>query len=163
MTSPESEPIVDEGLLMATLGPLLVVRIDDRITPQGFARYRAEWLRSVDARPQSARVGAFYDIPNWVGFNAKQRREWADMLKSRAVVLKATTASMTLATPSVIARGALSAIFWLAPPPYPHAVVERRDAAFAFHESHIPGFDAREVAQAYDELVRVHVPPWSRR
>jgi hypothetical protein len=155
--APDDWPILDEGLLMAMIDRLLVVRIDARLTPKSFARYRHEWLRAVDARPPRAKVGAFYDIPTWVGLQAKQRREWADMLKSREKVLAATTTSMTLTTPSFIARGALRAIFWLAPPPYPHAVVDQRELAFSFHVSHLPGLDGAACAREYDDLVRKHV------
>jgi hypothetical protein len=155
--------IVDEGLLMAQIGRLLVVRFDERLTPRGFARYRTEWLRAVDSRAKDARIGAFYDIPAWIGITAKERGEWAAMLKSRAVVLKATTASMTLTTPSALIRGALRAIFWLAPPPYPHTVVERQSDAFAFHASHVPGLDPRATQREYDALVRAHAPRLAAR
>lgn len=154
--APDGWPVVDDGLLMAMIDRLLVVRIDDRLTPASFARYRQEWLRAVDARPPTAKVGAFYDIPAWVGIQAKERRAWAEMLKSREAVLASTTTSMTLTTPSVVARGALRAIFWLAPPPYPHLVVQQRDAAFAFHGVHLSGLDPAACARAYADLVRTH-------
>jgi hypothetical protein len=112
-----------------------------------------EWARSVDARPPNAGVFAMYDIPEWPGMNAVQRRDWSAMLKSREEVLRRTTRGMVLASPSVLTRGAARAIFWLAPPPYPYAVVDTPWAAFAYVAE--KGGPSRDVAApAYEGLVK---------
>src|SRR5262249_22819932 len=125
-------PVLEPGLAMTMSDRVLVVHIDERLTPAAFARYLEEWKRGVDARPPEARGGAVYDVPGWAGFTAGMRREWGDMLKSREGKLRATTVGMALVTPSLLVRGALRAVFWMAPPPYPHDVVDTNEAAFAF-------------------------------
>jgi hypothetical protein len=152
--APEGWPVVDDGLVMAFVDRILVVRFDERLTPRAFEHYREEWLRSVDARGPHTRVVAFYDIPSFAGFTARQRKEMAEMLKSREATLRATTVAMALATPSPIVRGVLHAVYWLAPPPFDYAVVSRCDAAFAFLAEKMPTLDPLRCEQAYAELRR---------
>jgi hypothetical protein len=154
--APEGWPIVEPGLFMAFVDRALVVRFDEQLTPAAFDRYREEWLRSVDARGPHTRVVAFYDIPSFAGFNARQRKAMAEMLKSREDVLRATTVAMALATPSPIVRGVLRAVYWLAPPPFDYAVVNRCDAGFTFLAEKMPTLDPQRCEQAYAELRRRH-------
>ncbi len=127
---PPGWPVVEPDLLMGYVGNVLVIRIGGLLPASSFRRYMQEWARSVDARPPDASVFAMYDIPQWPGMTAVQRRDWSAMLKSREEVLRRTTRGMVLASSSVLTRGAARAIFWLAPPPYPHAVLDTPRAAF---------------------------------
>jgi hypothetical protein len=98
-----------------------------------------------------------YDIPEWPGMTAVQRKNWGAMLKSREEMLRRTTRGMVLASPSRLTRGAARAIFWLAPPPYAHQVVDTPRAAFAYiAESGGPPSGA--MGDAYDDFVRRHWP-----
>jgi hypothetical protein len=140
---------------MGYVGSVMVIRIGSSLSAATFDRYLREWARSVDARPPSASVFAMYDIPEWPGMTALQRKQWGAMLKSREEVLRRTTSGMVLASPSRLTRGAARAIFWLAPPPYPYAVVDTPGAAFAYIAERggpAPG----AAALAYDAFVRRH-------
>lgn len=140
---------------MGYVGHVMAIRIGGGLSPSAFARYLVEWARAVDARPESAAVFAMYDIPEWPGMTAVQRKQWGDLLRSRESVLRRTTRGMVLASPSRLTRGAARAIFWLAPPPYPHAVVDTPRAAFAHIEGR-GGDRANEALEVYDALVRRH-------
>jgi hypothetical protein len=120
--------VIEPDLLMGYIGTSMVVRIGGGLSPSGFARYFAEWIRAIDARPENASVFAMYDIPDWPGMTAEQRKEWGEMLRSRERELRRTTRGMVLASPSRLTRGGAHALFWIAQPPYPHAVVDARSA-----------------------------------
>ena len=152
-------PIVDDGLFMLVSEHLLIVRIDQSLTAQAFERYTAEWLTSVDRRLPTARVGAFYDIPAFSGCTAGQRREWAAMLKSREEVLRRTTVAMVLATPSPLVRGALHAIYWLAPPPFPYSLCSDVEMAWKEMAKRVSSLDPTLAVEAYRTLLRRYVPP----
>jgi hypothetical protein len=155
--APQGWPVVEPDLVMGYVGPVMVIRLAGGLSAHGFSRYIEEWSRSVDARPTDARVFAMYDLPEWPGMTAVQRREWAAMLKSREDKLRLTTQGMVLATPSVITRGAARAIFWLAPPPYPTAVVDTPEAAFA-HIAGRGGPAAGDAAAEYHAFLERHLP-----
>jgi hypothetical protein len=140
---------------MGYIGPIMVVRLGGLLAASGLARYFAEWKRGVDARPGDAAVFAMYDLPEWPGMTAVQRKEWAGMLKSREDALRKTTRGMLLASPSVLTRGAARAIFWLAPPPYPYTVVATPGAAFD-SIAELGGPPAGAALLAYDAFVKKH-------
>jgi hypothetical protein len=153
--APEGWPVVETGLLMGYVGQVMVIRIGGALSLDAFARYLAEWARSVDARPTDAAVFAMYDIPEWPGMSAVQRKQWGEMLKSREETLRRTTSGMILAAPSPVTRGAARAIFWLAPPPYPHAVVDTPGTAFAYIAQR-GGAPADVATREYDAFVARH-------
>jgi hypothetical protein len=152
---PKGWPVAVPELLMGYVGPVLAIRIGATFSAAEFARYTEEWARSVDARPDDAAVFALYDVPVWPGMTAVQRREWGTMLKSHEGKLRLTTRGMALASPSALMRGSARAIFWLAPPPYPHAVVDTPRAAFEHIET-LGGPPGKLASFAYDTFVRQH-------
>jgi hypothetical protein len=152
---PSGWPVAEADLLMGYVDSVLVIRIGVGLTAGNFARYIKEWSRSVDARPANASVFAMYDLPEWPGMTAVQRKEWGAMLKSREATLRQTTRGMVLASPSVLTRGAARAIFWLAPPPYPYAVVDTPGAAFA-HIANRGGPADEPALAAYQAFVQKH-------
>jgi hypothetical protein len=153
---PPGWPVIAPDLLLAYLGSMLVVRIGSGISGDAFLRYRDEWTRSVDLRPAHASIFAMYDLPDWPGLTAEQRRQWGEMLKSREDVLKRTTRGVVIASPSSVARGGLRAILELAPPSYPYAVVETPRAAFEHiaERAERETFSAEQASSAYEELLR---------
>jgi hypothetical protein len=150
--APMGWPVYEPGLMMAVVDRVLLIRLDRGLTQASFDRYRTEWLRSIDSRSHNARIGALYTIPTWAGVTASMRKQWAEMLKSREDVLRRTTAGMALVTPSPLVRGALSAIFWLAPPPYPTSLVDSPTKGIAFLASKLPGLDVEAVERQYHAL-----------
>ena len=163
----EGFPIVDDGLVMTHYPGLLVVRLEQELTASAFERYCDAWLRAVDARPSVARVAAIYEMPTWPGLTASQRQRWGSMLKSRQAVLQRTTVGMALASPSMLVRAALTGVFWLAPPPYPHTVLDGPCAAFDWAGARLGAdFDIAGCLQAYERLVAGRAflkPPAPRR
>jgi hypothetical protein len=152
---PSGWPVVEPDLLMGYVGSVMVVRLGGGLSASGFARYLAEWTRAIDARPESAAVFALYDIPDWPGMTATQRRNWGVLLKSREETLRRTTVGMVLATPSALTRGGARAVLWLAPPPYPYAVVDTTRAAFGYiAERNGPPPEA--AFKAYEALICAH-------
>jgi hypothetical protein len=129
---PSGWPVAEPELLMGYVGLVMVIRIGGAVAPLAFDRYLAEWLRAVDARPGGAAVFTMYDMPEWPGMTGTQRAQWGATLRSREDTLRRTTSGMVLASPSTLTRGGASALFGLAPPPYPHAVVDTPRAALAY-------------------------------
>jgi hypothetical protein len=140
---------------MAYVGTTMTIRIGSTLPTASFARYLKEWSRAVEGRPETASVFAMYDIPEWPGMTAVDRRQWSDMLKSHERILRRTTAGMVLAAPSRLTRGAARAIFWLAPPPYPYESVDAPRAAFD-HIAERGGAPGAVATRAYETLVRRH-------
>ena len=146
--------IVARGLRMVDAPHLLLIRMTAQLDERGFTRYCEEWMRSVDARTPDSSVVAVYDIPSWPGLSAAQRKTWAAMLQSRKDVLQQTTAGMVLVSPSPLVRGALTAIFWFAPPPYPHRVGADLERAFAWACEREAGLRQAECLALHGELLR---------
>src|SRR4051812_45776932 len=99
---PYGWPVAEPELLMGYIGSVMVVRIGGALSARGFARYLEEWARAIDARPPNASVYAMYDMPDWPGMTALQRKQWAELLKSREATLRRTTRGMLLASPSAL-------------------------------------------------------------
>ena len=152
---PSGWPVADAELLMGYVGSVMVIRIGGAVASRTFDRYLEEWLRAVDARPARAAVFTMYDMPEWPGMTATQRSQWGATLRSREDTLRRTTSGMVLASPSTLTRGGASALFGLAPPPYPHAAVDTPLAALTYiAERGGPPADA--AAAAYQALVARH-------
>jgi hypothetical protein len=152
---PSGWPIAEQELLLGYVGTVLVVRFGGSLSASGFARYIEEWKRGIDARPADAAVFAMYDLPDWPGLTAAQRKQWGDTLKSREEVLRQTTRGVVIATPSPVTRGGVQAVFGIAPPPFPHVVVPTPRAAFA-HIAGRGGPPEEDAAEAYEALIRDH-------
>jgi hypothetical protein len=153
--TPKGWPVVQPELLMGYVDRVMVVRIGPAFAEPAFAHYLREWERAVEARPAGSAIFAMYDMPAWPGLTAVQRKSWAGMLSRHQEILRATTRGMVLATPSSLTRGGARALFWLAPPPYPYAVVETTRAAFDYIAGR-GGPPAAPAHEAYEELVRRH-------
>ena len=81
------------------------------------------------------------------------RREAAALLKAREEKLRKTTTAFALATPSMLARGILNAVFWLAPPPYIYAVVPTVTEGLNYLALHTEGVNPRLVEEEYRWLL----------
>jgi hypothetical protein len=86
---------------------------------------RADWDASIEeVRALLARGERFALISNTIGSqtpNASERRRTADFFEANEAALRATVAGWAIATDSVLARGAITAITWLRAPPFPSA------------------------------------------
>ena len=160
---PNGWPIVARGLLMAYLGPLCFVHIREGLDSEGQEVHSRELARAIDVRSREDRVLVLYDVPDSIGIPALARSSIARLLNDRRDILRATTSAYALATPSAFVRGMLQGVFWVAPPPYPHAMFPDRRAALAFLANHLPGLDARAsedgIRRLLAEHARVLAPP----
>jgi hypothetical protein len=156
MSSPpfDVEPVVDAGWWQADLGRVQVTYIDQRMKDDAFERYLVMLARTIDESSNTERRCILNDVPDVGSTPAARRKAAAAVLDARRDKLARVTTAYALLTPSALARGALTAVFWLAPPPYPHRVCRNSDEAFAWFASCDPRIDAKAMATRYDALKR---------
>jgi hypothetical protein len=152
-------PIVEPGLLMAGVGRVMFVYTDNRITEAGFARHLLELARAIDQRDPDARVGVVYDTADGVEADARRRQRLGDLLRPRHEKLARTTAGFALVTHSPVLRGALRAIFWLAPPPYDWTIASNVREGLLFIQRRLPDLDVEDALRDYERLKMQHLRP----
>jgi len=110
------EPHVDDRYF-----PLVVNTLPERIRaehlPAFFAKSEAI-LRRGEAYVTISDTTLCRELPN-----AVVRRELADWSKEFEPLMKRHTVGSAIVITSPLVRGGLTALFWLAPPPYPQQVV----------------------------------------
>lgn len=110
------EPQIDDRYF-----PLVVNIIPERIRaehlPAFFAKSEAILLRR-QPYVTITDASACRELPN-----AMVRKELADWSKKFDPLMKRYTAGSAIVITSSLVRGGLTALFWLAPPPYPQQVV----------------------------------------
>jgi hypothetical protein len=151
-SAPSGWPIVDEGLLMVGIDDVMIIRVDVSMTDAGFTRHLEEMARAIDERAHGLKIGVLYDCLGGVDSDAGRRQRTADMLASRRAKLAATTAAFSLVTDSALTRGAMRAVFWMAPPPYPWSVSSTLREGFECLRTEMPGLDVDRVLREYDRL-----------
>ena len=153
---PPGWPVKDDGLLMAYVGPVMGVYLG-ALTDASWARHLTELRRAIDGRRPGVRVGVLYHLPGVNTADAKRRKEAADFLESRREDLRASTAAYALATPSLIVRGVLRAIYWLSPPPYPYAIVATPREGFAYIATKLDDVMVDRSEREWDRALRAHL------
>ena len=141
---------------MAHVGRTLVVQLSKLPSNEAFRRHVAMLEEEINERLGEPPRGVLYDSPTGVALTALHRKMLAEMLAAQIEVVRKTTAAYALATPSDVAQGALRAVFWQAPPPYPWAVVGTAEKAFEFFRTYIPEIDPRAHEREYRDIVRKH-------
>ena len=137
---------------MAYLGRVFVIRVEDA-DEASFERYLTELARSIDRRPDNARLLVLYDVPRLEQFSATQRKRVADIVVHRRNKLGRTTEKLVLATASPFVRGMLQAVWWLAPPPYPYDFARDSHEAIALLAAGDPTLDAAALERDYAALL----------
>lgn len=108
-----------------------------------------EWPAEIDASELSAhfaemtglleaskrRLVCVVDVTSAKGMNALLRKEAAQGLRGLAARAASRVAGVAYVTGSVAVRGALTAIHWLAPVPFPTTVVATRAEAMRWAEA----------------------------
>lgn len=154
---PSGWPIVRPGLLMAHIGPVMVVYQDPRLDDANNDIHTLELARAIDARAdQNTQIGVLYDLPTYGSVEAKRQKQLVSMLESRREILKRTTVGFALSTTSMAARGVLRAMFWVAPPPYPYTIVTSPGEGFRYLAGRLPGLDADALDRGYTALLETH-------
>jgi hypothetical protein len=150
-----SEPlIVDQGWFMGNVEGLHVVYMGAEINAHAFERYMRATCKEIDETPLQRKRGVFYEVPSPTSAGAARRRAVAEALHQRRAKLKAITHAYVLVTPSAVVRGMLTAVFWVAPPPYESKVAASEAEGFTWLAAHCPGIDADRALQAYLALRR---------
>lgn len=148
-----AEPLVDAGWWMAEIGgKVLVTFVDDTANDESFARYLETLATDIDGTVDGTKRGILYVAPDPGAMTAGRRKQVADVLRVRRQKLARITAGYTLVTPSPVVRGALTAIFWLAPPPYPWSVRGTPREGFAWLATHMEGLDVDGLTAQYESL-----------
>lgn len=148
------------GWMLDYAGGVQVVYMDGRVTDASFDAYVAAMRKEIDERPESACLGVVYHVPQPSALSSARRRKLGEALKAREAKLARTTLAYAMATPSLTVRAGLRMLFWLAPPPYPNAVVASTLEAFEFLARHQSALEpealaaelARKVAAAEREM-----------
>jgi hypothetical protein len=155
---PPSWPIVEPGLLMAGIDDVMFLYSDTTLTERGFERQLVELAKAIDLRDDDSLVGVVYDAPSSsLSIDAKRRKRSAEVLDQRRRKLAKTTAGFALASPSTMMRGVLRAVFWLAPPPYPWAIVDTAREGLVYLKTKMPSLDVERTLAAYEALKRKHL------
>lgn len=115
---------------MAWDGLISLTYMDERVSDASFGRYLSAVARDIDKAAPDQRRAVFYDAPSPGSLTAPRRRQLGEILDQRKEKLRAITAGYVMVTPSTVVRGVLTAVFWLAPPPYDNKVVASADEGF---------------------------------
>lgn len=148
----KSRPVIDEGWFMGVVEDVSVAYMDAQVTAESYARYVSAMSADIDATPAASRRGVLYEAPNISSLSAAQRKALAQVLEQRREKLSSITAGYALVTPSAAVRGMLTAIFWLAPPPYDYRVSATPRDAFNWLAERVSGLDPARAEQAYEAL-----------
>jgi hypothetical protein len=147
------QPLVDDGWFMARDDRVLLSYVDQRITPESFKRHLSALANDIDEWPvQTGLRGVLYESPAPAAMSADQRRQLADVLDARKAKLQSITAGYVMVTPSAVVRGILTAVFWIAPPPYPYRVVATPDEGFQWLATQCPWLDVTRSVERYLHL-----------
>lgn len=137
---------------MARDDRLLLSYVDQRITTESFKRHITALAHDIDEWPASNTRAVLYESPAPAAMSADQRRQLADVLDVRKAKLKSITAGYVMVTPSAVVRGVLTAVFWIAPPPYPYRVVATPEEGFQWLAGECPWLDATRSVERYLHL-----------
>lgn len=104
----------------ATALPLLVVRVRGTVDDAAFERYLDESLVRIRSGERYAMV---LDTIGGGVAPSSQRRRQADFIRDHSDALARNCLGAAFVIDNPLVRGALTAIMWLQPMPYPHTVV----------------------------------------
>jgi hypothetical protein len=157
--SPETAS-VDQGPYAAGIGWMLdyasgvqIVYMDGRVTDASFDAYVSVLGTEIDERRDPQRLGVVYYVPQPSALSSARRRKLGEALKARQDKLSRNTLAYAMATPSAAVRAGLRMLFWLAPPPYPNAVVATTLEAFEFIARHQPALAPEVLAAEFARKV----------
>ncbi len=146
---------VGRGILCAYVGTTTYLHIDDRLGPEGAEAYLDFLAREIDARLRPVTV--LYDVASAGPFaDARWRKRGGTVLSERREHLRRRVTAFTMYTPTLAVRGLLKATFWLAPPPYPHAVTASLSEATAYLATYDPTLDRAALEVGVVALLRDH-------
>lgn len=128
------------------------VYMDDQVTDASFADYLRELGADIDRN--QVRRGVLYHVAIPSAFSAERRHQLARVLDLRKDKLARLTAAYSMVTGSQLVKGVLTAIWWLAPPPYPRKVTTSLVTGVEFIAKYMPEVNAVEMARRFQALVK---------
>jgi hypothetical protein len=143
------EPVIERGWFSVTIDRVQAVYMDASVDDASFARYVKALAREIANAPDGERRGIFYETPDPGTVTAARRRQVAGVLIRERDKLARVTAGYVLVTPSMFARGVVTAVFWIAPPPYEHHVVATSAEGFAWLSTRLPELNASACDEVY--------------
>jgi hypothetical protein len=119
----------------ATQVPLVRVTVEGRVSDADFRTYLLDSDRLIAA---GARYVLLYDLLRAEGVTALQRRLQSEWIHKNEGTLHRLCLGAAFAIDSAIMRGTLTAILWISPLPFEHAVVPSIPEAEAWVRDRMP-------------------------
>lgn len=142
-----------DGWFKADIGLVQVVYMDV-IDEADHARFLAALRSDLEHTPPTSRRGVLYEVTDRNRSTAAERKAVGELLNEKRELLARITSGYALVTPSVMVRGFLTAVFWVAPPPYPHHIGNSLTDGLRFLANKQPGIDVLAVQHCYLTLRR---------
>lgn len=142
-----------DGWFLGHVGRVQLFYMDQRVTDPSFDRYVAALAREIDSRSEARDHCVYYHLLAPQIMTSTRRKMVADVLSPRQDKLKRTTAAYAATTPSMIGRGVMTAIFWLASSPYPHKVVNTTQEGMSFLAEHNKSLDVNALVKAHAQAL----------
>lgn len=111
--------MVTQGVLVDYIGQLQFLFLNDKMNDVGFAAFVQILGDEIDCRKPDEKVSTLLYCPSGVDLGATRRKAVADLLSSRKAIVSKSTLAFALVTESAQVRGAIQALFWMAPAQYP--------------------------------------------
>lgn len=143
---------MDTGWYRDRIGCVEVLYVHGKLTEASFEHFLVEVCRSIDECPDDDKVALFIEAAQPALMDSRWRTRLAEALKLRADKLRRTRAAYAMVTPSLMVRSALKVVHWVAPPPYPYAIVGSVEAGFEFLVRYLPALDARALQAEYERM-----------
>ena len=145
--------VVDVGWYLIRAKHLQIVYLDENVE-------ETSWQRFMDLNRQDLkamirdRSSIIYDIPRPGAINAVRRGELGDMMSRPHRRIESSTNCFALVTSSAEVKGSTRAIFWIAPPPFPHRTFSRFEDAFEFVQQSDARLDGARITAEYLQMRR---------
>ena len=153
------EPIVQLGWFLAYLDHVEVVYMDGRVDDESYARYVGAVEEDIRARRRRNEcTPVLYHIPQPSAVTAKRRALLGAVLKQEHAAFATHTCAYAMVTTSSMVRYGLRVLFWLAPPPYPNAVLSSVRQGFEFLTRYDRSIHPQAMTERYESLLRELMP-----
>jgi hypothetical protein len=108
--------------------PIVLCRPSGNSTDEDIVTYIAAHGAALRRGPHVTIV----DARGGQSMEAKHRRQITDWIKANAAELRLNRLGAAFVSDSVVVRGILTALYWVAPPPYPYQIFKTMNEALAW-------------------------------
>lgn len=142
------------GWFLADVGLIHVGYMDGRAGRNEQLAYLDRLCHVIDhAHKTGLHRGVLYYCPSPMGMDPLTRKQFGQILQQKEHALRSITRCYSLVTPSPLVRGLLTAVFWIAPPPYVYKIQPTVRSALEWISEQDPRVDVASHAVAYEGLV----------